>query len=65
MKSLDNILRKKLTRAEFLKLIGLAAISTVGLANIASHLLRPSDKGSQNSDAAQVQHGFGSRRFGE
>lgn len=62
---LDELLQREVTRGEFLRIIGVAAVGVFGIHNIISginqsaHIL---DNPRRPQETAR--HGFGSRRFG-
>ena len=66
MKSFDNIMKQEVTRAEFLKLVGVAAISIFGvsafLANLSQRTYITRDT---NARPRSSGSGFGARKFGE
>ena len=66
MKSFDNIMKQEVTRAEFLKLVGVAAISIFGvsafLANLSQRTYITHDTTTRPRSSGS---GFGARKFGE
>lgn len=63
---LSGILQQELTRAEFLKLIGVAIVSVFGIANVINNLTQTSQVVRDRTPTARIaRRGFGSRTFGE
>lgn len=55
-----------MTRGEFLKMIGIAAVSAFGVTNFIAKLSHTSKVIEQGSQPHRIaSHGFGSRKFGE
>lgn len=65
-RSLDDILRQEVTRAEFIKLVGIAAISIFGVTSIFSNLSQRTYVVKKSATGQRIaQRGFGTRKFGE
>ncbi len=65
-RSLDDILRQEVTRAEFIKLVGIAAISIFGVTSIFSNLSQRTYVVKKSVAGQRIaQRGFGTRKFGE
>lgn len=65
LKVLDELLQREVTRGEFLKIIGVAAVGVFGIHNLISGInqsVHTLDKPERTQQTAR--HGFGSRRFG-
>ncbi|QHN43189.1 hypothetical protein GII36_05055 [Candidatus Mycosynbacter amalyticus] len=66
MKVFDELLQREVTRGEFLKMIGIAAVSAFGVTNFIAKLSHTSKVIEQGSQPHRIaSHGFGSRKFGE
>lgn len=62
----DELLQREVTRSQFIKMIGVAAVGVFGIHNLISGMNRSIgvlDGSRQSSRVAS--HGFGSRKFGE
>lgn len=66
VRSLDDIMRQELTRAEFLKLVGIAAISAFGVTGLLANLSERTYIVKKSTPGQRIaQRGFGTRKFGE
>ncbi len=62
----DELLQREVTRGQFLKMIGVAAVSVLGVQNFIAGVNRSANTLSNPRRSQRVaSHGFGSRKFGE
>lgn len=65
MKIFDELLQREVTRSQFLKMIGVAAVTVFGVHNLISGMNRSISLDESRGSQRVASHGFGSRKFGE
>lgn len=65
MRRFEALLRKDMSRKDFLKFLGMSALTFIGVANILSYSLGENGKTPKSNHQGAVASGFGSRKFGE
>lgn len=66
MKPVNELMKRQMTRKDFLRLFAAALLSVFGVTNFIQYLLKHSSQPQSGSvtNAPQDRHGFGSSKFG-